>query len=130
MNEDDLFKDAMNMKKRFDKARENLKDRQEVPGAPKILTAKPHQKKIIYETENSLIIALRIPWAKKENVKVAYDLKRIEIKVENSSKKFHKMLKLPCYVIPGKGKATFTADILRIELLKYKETTTKMNIEG
>ena len=133
MTDDDLFKDAMKMKKHFNKARERLGETPtKTPRAPGVPVAKPEsmKRKMLYETENSYIIVLRVSWAKKEDVKVAYDLKRIEIKIENSYRKFHKMLNLPGYAVPHAGKATFTADILRIELPKFKNTTTKLSIEG
>ena len=128
-----LFHDAMNMQRRFTRAQDRL-DGSQQPAAeqkenPSTEVQGSSEKNMVYETENSYMIVLRVPWAQKEHVRVAYDLKRIEVKIETSTRKFHKMLNLPGYVIPHAGRATFTADILRIELPKYKNTLTVMSVE-
>lgn len=129
--ENNLFSDAMKLQRQFIQTADKLKEQKEpsivVAGEPS--PAPIAEKRMVYETENTLVIVLRVPWAEAKDIAIAYDLKQVEIKIETQAKKYQKMVILPCYVVPHAGRATFSHEILRIELPKYRNTKTLMRIE-
>lgn len=129
--DNNLFNDAVKLQRQFINSAEKLKDdsKKSLLDVQESTQLPRPEKKMIYETENSLVIVLRIPWAEAKDVKIIYELKQVEIKIENQTKKYHKLLVLPCYVVPHAGRATFSHEILRVELPKYKNTKTLMPIE-
>ena len=87
----------------------------------------------IIEGDNDVAVTVEIPGVEKEDVDLNVTRDRLEIKVDNPKRKYHKTLPLPCDVKPKTTKATYKNGILDV-VIKRKEKkqpgdSYKVNIE-
>ena len=87
----------------------------------------------IIEGDDDVAVTVEIPGVEKEDIDLNVEGDTIEIKVDSPTRKYHKILNLPCDVLPKTTKATYKNGILDI-VIKRKEkkkpgTGYKVNIE-
>ena len=74
----------------------------------------------IIEGDEDVAITVEIPGVEKEDIDLNATNETIEIKVDTPQRKYHKILNLPCDVLPKTTKATYKNGVLDI-VLKRKE---------
>ncbi|UCH72411.1 MAG: Hsp20/alpha crystallin family protein [Thermoplasmatales archaeon] len=87
----------------------------------------------IIEGDTDVAVTVEIPGVEKEDVDVNVTSDALEINVNNSKRKYHKRLNLPCDVLPKTTKATYKNGVLDV-VIKRKEKKKpgegyKVNIE-
>jgi len=74
----------------------------------------------IIEGDDDVAVTVEIPGVEKEDIDLNVQNEAIEIKVNTSQRKYHKILDLPCDVIPKTTKATYKNGVLDI-VIKRKD---------
>jgi HSP20 family protein len=74
----------------------------------------------IIEGDNDVAVTVEIPGVEKNDIDLNITKDTLEIKVDTPQRKYHKVLELPCDVIPNTTKATYKNGILDI-VIKRKE---------
>lgn len=74
----------------------------------------------IIEGDTDVAVTVEIPGVEREDIDLNVTQENIEINVDNSDRKYHKTLELPCDVIPKTTKATYKNGILDVSI-KRKE---------
>lgn len=101
-------------------------------GKPKIQEFGHHPKKIsdskhtisderepltdLIEGDEDVSITIEIPGVEKNDIDLKVTENKLEITVDNFKRKYHKLIELPCNVIPKKTKATYNNGILDINI--------------
>ena len=87
----------------------------------------------IIEGDNDVAVTVEIPGVEKEDVDLNVTPEALEIKVDNTKRKYHKRLDLPCDVIPKTTKATYKNGILDVVIKRKNKKKPgegyKVNIE-
>jgi len=68
----------------------------------------------VIEGDEDVAITMEIPGVEKKDIDLKVTEDRVEIKVNNPKKKYHKLIELPCKVKPKTTKATYKNGILDI----------------
>ncbi|HEC80880.1 MAG TPA: Hsp20/alpha crystallin family protein, partial [Thermoplasmatales archaeon] len=74
----------------------------------------------IIEGEDEVAITVEIPGVEKEDIDLKVTEDTLEIKVDNVSRKYHKVIDLPCKVKPKTTKASYKNGVLDV-VIKRKE---------
>jgi len=74
----------------------------------------------IIEGDEDVSITVEIPRVVKNDIDLKVTDNTVEITVNDSDRKYHKVIDLPCDVIPGESKATYNNGVLDINI-KRKE---------
>jgi len=74
----------------------------------------------IIEGDTDVAVTVEIPGVEKQDIDLNVTNEEIEIKVNNIKRKYHKIIKLPCDVVPKTTKATYKNGILDI-VIRRKE---------
>jgi HSP20 family protein len=81
----------------------------------------------IIEGDDNVSITFEIPGVNKEDINLNITESSLDISVDSPNRKYHKIVDLPCAVIPNKSKATYKNGILDI-IIKRKDK--KKDISG
>jgi HSP20 family protein len=81
----------------------------------------------IIETEKNVSITVEVPGVEKQDIDLNVTENTLEIAVNNPERKYHKVIELPCNVLPMTSKATYKNGILDV-VLERKER--KNNSQG
>ena len=74
----------------------------------------------IIEVDEDISITIEIPGVEKQDIKLNINDSSLEIDVDSPNRKYHKLIDLPCSVVPDKAKATYNNGVLDITV-KRKE---------
>lgn len=87
----------------------------------------------IIEGDNDVAVTVEIPGVEKEDIDLNITRDKLDIKVENQQRKYHKTLDLPCDVKPKTTKATYKNGVLDIVIKRREKKQPgdgyKVNIE-
>lgn len=75
----------------------------------------------IIEGKNDVAITIEIPGVDKEDIDLSVKEGSLEINVDTPTRKYHKLVDLPCYVKANKTKATYKNGILDIVIEKKEK---------
>ena len=74
----------------------------------------------IIEGENEVAITMELPGVEKDDIDLKVTEDTLEIKVDSASRKYHKVIDLPCKVKPKTTKASYKNGVLDV-VIKRKE---------
>jgi len=74
----------------------------------------------IIEGDKDVAVTVEIPGVEKNDIDLNVKNDTLEIKVDNPKRKYHKLLDLPCDVLPNTTKATYKNGVLDV-VIKRKE---------
>ena len=82
----------------------------------------------VQKHKNEIVVIAELPGVSKEDIKLLAKEDELEIKVDTSSRKYYKKLKLPAFVDENSIKATYNNGILevRMKIKKEKKKTGKL----
>ncbi len=85
----------------------------------------------VIEDNTSVAITMEIPGVAKEDIDLNMTEERLEVSVDNESRKYHKRVKLPAKVDPSTTKATYTNGVLDVTVQKVEkgESGVRINID-
>lgn len=74
----------------------------------------------IIEGDEDVSITLEVPGVEREDIDLKVTARNLEIKVDSPYQKYHKIIDLPCDVVPNSTRATYKNGVLDI-VIKRKE---------
>jgi len=85
----------------------------------------------IIEGDEDVSITVEIPGVEKNDIDLNITDNTLEIIVDNSNRKYHKLIELPCNVIPEKSKATYKNGVLdvNIKLREWRKDNEGFNVD-
>jgi HSP20 family protein len=78
----------------------------------------------IIEGNEEVTVTVEIPDVEKENIDLNATENALEITVDNSERKYHKLLNLPCSIKPKTAKATYKNGVLDVVIKRKKKRKT------
>ncbi|HDO19558.1 MAG TPA: Hsp20/alpha crystallin family protein [Thermoplasmatales archaeon] len=92
----------------------------ETPDGEAVVSEEREPLTDIIEGDEEVAITVELPGVEKEDIDLEVTEDTLEIKVNNSNRKYHKLIDLPCKVKPKTTKATYKNGVLDI-VIKRKE---------
>lgn len=86
----------------------------EAPGRETIFSEEREPITDIIEGDEEVAVTIEIPGVSKRDIDLRVNEDKLEIKVNNPERKYHKIVELPCKVDPDTAKATYRNGILDV----------------
>ena len=83
----------------------------------------------VVEGEKDVRVIAELPGARKQDVELTADGRRLSISAETPSRKYRKELELPVAVKAGSARSTFNNGILEVTLAKHKPRRSGVRIK-